>query len=241
MPSTPIYDCSVDVKYFAIQRELLETVARCGSTPITTPTPTPSCGYTADSVRDICHTLYQAEMRKVFRQLDTAVDFHIPENDVRVLFTTMMSNPTFERFIVHMCTQSSSTTPQGDRVFTMCFCYDLFYLIHPIICQHLTTGVIMSADIRKLKEEAQIVLATALEMDGIVVGSDRDLEDMGGKHNTPATVGRVGRVGHVGRHGGVPLSNNSTSASNSNHSSNNNNNNNNNNNHGIAIPNLLRI
>ena len=153
-----IYDCSVEVKYFAIQCELLQTVLRSGAPP--PGEAIPSCGYTTESVCAASHVLYQAEMRKAFRQLDTDVEFSIPAEDIHALYAIMSTNPMFVQMIDDICPVLSVKNEGdiGERLFVLCWCFDLFHLMHPIICQQLTTGAIDIDSVERLHKRACDVL-----------------------------------------------------------------------------------
>jgi hypothetical protein len=158
MPATPVYDSTVEAKYHGIQQELESTVRQTTVPGIDSPT----CGYSMSSVHEICHMMYQTELRRAFYQTDVSRPFSVTMDNIHVLYTTMMSNSAFSSFISDM----TATRPdRGEYVFTLCFCYDLFYEIHPVICQYLTTGAILPSAIQHLHQRAASVLSNAIEAD----------------------------------------------------------------------------
>ena len=108
--------------------------------------------YTKEDVEIICHKLYQDELCGAFNcdtfldeSINTTMSLVFNELNTDSQFVSVLNRIRDEYFskknMIHDATDIDNF---NNYLFYLLFSYDLFYIIHQIICQQLTTGEIDS-------------------------------------------------------------------------------------------------
>jgi len=126
--------------------------------------------YTKEDVEIICHKLYQDELCSAFN-CDTFLDDSINatmslvfnelnKNEQFVSVLKQIRDEYFSNIELNINYEPEDIDNFNNYLFYMLFSYDVFYIVHQVICQQLTTGDIDGTYILQLYNTLQKVTVT---------------------------------------------------------------------------------
>lgn len=142
-----MYDTEFIVKYKSIEEELITKIDNDKE----------EC-YTKDEVYSICEELYRHELLKVFQVTDVlGVEMETTMNNI---WNIVRLNERFMKVIEtynEKMLVSVNKEECGIHSFIMLFNYDLFFLLHPCICQFIQNQEVDDSLLDKLIEKINLI------------------------------------------------------------------------------------